>query len=153
MATSQLTGSHIMICKEIPKFHFMVTGSNAIQLTLKAATIEQEDSVKLLGVNIDKKFDFKFHVNEACRKAGRQRNALRRQSRQLNMQSKMKVFNAFIRANVNCYPLVWVNRNRTGLARLEKVQERALKLVYSDKDCSCYDLLLRANVPSTLIKW
>ncbi len=39
------------------KFHFMVTDSSAIQLTLRAATIEQEDCVKLLGVNINKKLD------------------------------------------------------------------------------------------------
>ncbi len=36
------------------KFHFMVTSSSTIQLTLRAATIEQEDCVKLLGVNIAK---------------------------------------------------------------------------------------------------
>ncbi len=29
---------------------------------------------------------------------------------------------------------------------------RALKLVYNDKDCSYYELLLKANVPSVLIK-
>ncbi len=39
------------------KFHFMVTSSSTIQLTLRAATTEQEDCVKLLGVNIDKKLD------------------------------------------------------------------------------------------------
>ena len=105
------------------------------------------------SVNIDKKLDFKFHVSEVCRKAGRQLNALRRQSRLLNTLGKMKVFNAFIRANLNYCPLVWVNRNKTDLARLEKVQERALRLVYNDKDCSYSDLLLRANVPSVLIKW
>ncbi len=135
------------------KFHFMVTGINVIQLTLRAATIEQEDCVKLLGVNIDKKLDFKFHVNEICRKAGRQLNALRRQSRLVNIQSKMKVFNTFIRANLNYCPLMWVHRKRTDLARLENVQERALRLVYSDKDCSYYEQLIMAKVPSVLIKW
>ncbi len=149
MATSQLTGSQA----NPSKFHFMVTGSSAIQLTLMAATIEQEDCVKLLSVNIDKKLDFKFNVNEVCRKAGRQLNALRRQSRLLNMQSKMMVFNAFIRANLNYCPLVWVNRNRTDLSRLEKVQERALRLVYNAKDCSYYELLFTAKVPSVMIKW
>ncbi len=101
------------------KFPFMVTGSSAIQLALKAATIEQEHCVKLLGVNIDKKLEFKFHVNKVCRKAGRQLNAIRRQSKLLNIQSKMKVFNVFIRATLNYCPLVWVNGNRTSLARKE----------------------------------
>ncbi len=102
------------------KFHFMVTGSRAIQLTLRAATIEQEHCVKLLVVNIHKKLDFKFHVNEVCRKADRQLNGIRRQSRLLNIQSKMKVFNAFIRANLNYSHLVWININGTYLARLGK---------------------------------
>ncbi len=104
-------------------------------------------------MNIDKKLDFKFYVNEVCRKAGQQLNALRRQSRWLNIQSKVKVFNAFIRANLNWCPLLWVNRKRTVLVRLEKAQERALRLVYNDKDCSYYELLLRARVPSCMIKW
>ncbi len=50
-------------------------------------------------------------------------DALRRQSRLLNIQSKMKVFNAFTRVSLNYCPLVWVNRNRT------------------------------AKVPSVMIKW
>ncbi len=35
----------------------MVTGSSALQLTRRAATIKLEDCVKLLGVNIDKTLD------------------------------------------------------------------------------------------------
>ncbi len=70
---------------------------------------------------------FKFHVSEVCRKAGRKVKALRRQFGLLNIQSKMKVFNAFIRANLNYCALVWVTRNRTDL--------------YNDSDCSNYDLL------------
>ncbi len=89
------------------KLHFMVTGSSEIQLKLTAATLEQEDYVKLPGVNIDKNLDFKFHVNG----------------------------------------------NRTDLTRLEHVQEKALRLVYNDKDCSYYEQLSWANVPSVLIKW
>ncbi len=64
----------------------------------------------------------------------------------------MKVFNAFIRTNLNYCSLVWVIRNRTDLARLGKDQERALRLVYNDKDCSYYELLLRAKVQSVMIK-
>jgi len=135
------------------KFQFLVTGGCSITLSIRGATIEQENYVKLLGVNIDKKLDFRFHVSEVCRKAGRQLNALRRQSRLLNMKAKKKVFNSFIRANLNYCPLVWVNRNKTDLARLEKVQERALRLVYNDKTVSYDDLLRRAEVPSVLVRW
>ncbi len=65
----------------------------------------------------------------------------------------MKVFNAFIRANLNYCPLVRINRNRTYLARLENVEQRALRLVFNDRDCSYYELHLRAKIPSIMIKW
>jgi hypothetical protein len=57
----------------------MVTGNHTTQLTLNDQTVfDQEDCVKLLGVNVDKQISFKFHVNDVCRKAGQQLNALRK---------------------------------------------------------------------------
>ncbi len=44
------------------KFQFMTTGESNVILTLRGVTIEQDNYVKLLSVNIDKKLDFKFHV-------------------------------------------------------------------------------------------
>ncbi len=118
------------------KFQFMTTGDSNVILTLRGVTIEQDNYVKLLGVNIDKKL--KFHVNEVIRKTARQLNALCTQSRVLNVLAKKKVLNAFIRANLNYYPLVWINRNKADVARLEKVQERAVWLNFNDKNGNLY---------------
>ncbi len=109
------------------KFYFMLTGNHETQLTLHDVVLDKEDYLNLLVVKIDKVLNFKIHVNEVCRKTGRQLNALRRQSRLLlNMSAKLKVFNAFVRANLNYCPLVWINRNKPNLCRLEKVQACAL---------------------------
>ena len=135
------------------KFQFMVTDNSSISLTIRGVTIEQDNIVKLLGVFIDNKLDFKYQVSVVCRKAGRQLNALGRQAKLLNTKAKKRVFNSFIRANLNYCPLVWVNRNKTDLGRLEKVQERALRLVYNDKSVPYEDLLRRSGVPSVLLRW
>ncbi len=79
----------------------MTTGDSNVILTIRGVTIEQDNYVKLLGVNIDKKLDLKFHVNAVIRKCVHQLNALHRQSRVLNVLAKQKVFNAFIRTNLN----------------------------------------------------
>ncbi len=102
---------------------------------------------------LTKKLDFKFHVNGVIRKCACQLNALHGQSRVLNVLAKTKVFNAFIRANLNYCPLGWINRNKTDLARLEKVQEIAVWLIFNDKMSTYIDLLQRAGVPSVLIRW
>ncbi len=135
------------------KFQFMTRGESNIILTLRSVTIEQDNYVKPLGVNIDKKHYLKFHVNEVIRKCACQLNALYRQSRVLNILARKKVFNAFIRANLNYCPLVWINRNKTDLARLEKVQQRIVQLIFNDKLSTYIDLLRRAGVPSVLIRW
>ncbi len=98
------------------KFQVMTTGDSNVILTLRGITIEQDNYVKPLGVNIGKNLDLKFHVNEVIRKCEHQLNVLHRQSRVLNVLTKMKVFNAFIRTNLNYCPLVWINRNKTDLA-------------------------------------
>ncbi len=60
------------------KFQFMTTGDSNGILTLRGVTIDKENYVKLLGVNIVKTLDFKFHVNEVIRKCACQLNAIRR---------------------------------------------------------------------------
>ncbi len=91
------------------KKHFMLTGNHETQLMLHDVVLDKEVYVNLLHVKIDKGLNFKCHVNEVCRKTVRQLNALRRQSRLLNMSAKMNVFTAFVRANLNYCPLVWIN--------------------------------------------
>ncbi len=95
----------------------MTKGDSNVILTLRGVTIEQDNYVKLLGVNIDKQLDFKFHVNEVIRKCAHLLNALHRQSRVPDALAKKNVFNAFVRANLNYCPLVWINRNKTDLVR------------------------------------
>ena len=50
--------------------------------------ITSEKSVKLLGINIDEKLKFKQHINELCKKAGTQLNALRQLSKPLDTKAK-----------------------------------------------------------------
>ena len=135
------------------KFQFLTTGNSNVVLTIKGAIIDQDQCVKLLGVNIDKRLDFNFHVETVVRKCAAQLNALRRQSKLLNTRAKLTVFNAFIKANLNYCPLVWINRNKTDLNKLEKIQERAVRLIYNDKTSSYNELLRKAAVPSVHTRW
>ena len=51
---------------------------NKFQLNINDLIISSEDSVTLLGIEIDSKLNFKNHVSKICRKAGRQLNAISR---------------------------------------------------------------------------
>ena len=86
-------------------------------------------------------------------KAGRLLNALRKKSKLLNMSCKVKLFNAFIRSIFSYCPLIWMNRNKTDMNRLEKIQERALRMVFNDNWATYDELLTRAKLPTLQNMW
>jgi hypothetical protein len=94
------------------KFQFMYTSDEKnVVFECRDMTIEAEESVKLLGINIDYKLKFTQHVSDVIRKCGFQLNTLRRHSKLLNTNTKLKIFYSFIQANLNYCPLIWINRN------------------------------------------
>ena len=87
-------------------------------------SLTAEKSVKLLGIEIDQRLTFTTHVDTLIRKCARQLNALKRQSKMLNTHTKLMIYNAFIEANFSYCPLIWMNRNRTDMKRIQNLQKK-----------------------------
>ena len=118
------------------KFQFMICSSTDIkdvELNINEnVIIKSEPFVKALGVYIDSKLTFTEHVKRCCTKAARQLNALSRISKYLNVQAKKHIFRSFIMSNFTYCALVWHFCGATNNSKIEKIQERALKIVYND---------------------
>ncbi len=56
------------------------------------------------------------------------------------------IFYSFILANLNDCPLIWINRNRTDMKRIENVQKRELRIVYNDRTSNYSELLNSTKV-------
>ena len=54
------------------------TKTSGEKISIQGKTIESEDSIKLLGVELDYKLDVDPHISELCRKAATQLNVLKR---------------------------------------------------------------------------
>ena len=130
------------------KFQFTAAGKEvdheSLEIDIKGFNIKAEKSVDLLGIEVDNQLNFKEQV---CRQAARQ-NALRRISKYLNPKLRMIAFNSFIRSQFNYCPLIWGDNNKTQTTKLEKLQERALRIVFNDYDSSYEILLSRAGIDS-----
>ena len=98
--------------------------------------------VKVLGVTLDNKLNFSHHISVICTKAARQLNALARISGFLSTTSRMIIYNSFINSNLNYCPLVWHFCGKKNGDKIEKIQERALRMIYRNYD-SLYPELLR----------
>ncbi len=124
-----------------------------VEFKCRNIKIESEESVKLLGINIDYMLKFTQHVSDIIRKCGFQLNTLRHQSKLINTKTELKIFYSFIQAKLNYCPLIWINRNRTDMKRIENVQKRALRIVYNDRTSDYSELLNRAKICTIETRW
>ena len=136
------------------KFQFMISSSSNIgevELQInESVVIKSELFVKALGVYIDCKLTFTEHVKRTCIKAARQLNALSRISKYLSVNSKKQIFRSFVLSNFTYCSIVWHFCGSTNNSKLEKIQERALKIVYDDYEADYHDLIAKFGTDTML---
>ena len=103
--------------------------------------IETTTEVSLLGIQIDNKLNFDKHVELICQKASRQLNALKRLTNYLEEKEKRILVNSFILCHFNYCPLVWLFCNKKSKNKIEKINERALRIIHTDYSLNYNDLL------------
>ena len=127
------------------KFQFMVISSKRIKQKCldigNGITLQSEPSVKVLGVIIDDRLQYSEHISACCSKSARQLNALSRISRNINFKSKSIFYNSFIASNFNYCPLVWHFCGTANINKLDKLQERSLRILYNDFDLPIQSLI------------
>ena len=114
--------------------------------TFENTTIHGENSVVLLGIEIDHSLTFNTHIANICKKAARQLPVLKRLGHLLTRQGKFAIFKSFITSNFNYCPLIWQLCSQSSTNKLEKQSgERALRFIYNDYSSTHHDLLKTAN--------
>ena len=113
-----------------------------ISVTIDDHTIYASKSVKLLGVYIDNNLDFSEHVSNICRKVSKKLHALQRVSHDMNRDKLRIIMKAFIESQFAYCPLVSMFHSRTLNNRINRLHEKALRLVYKDSSLSFENLLI-----------
>ena len=113
-------------------------------------SLSPEPIVKLLGISIDCKMSFDYHISILCRKAGRQLNALKRLSKSMNKETRFTVYRTFIMSNFDYCACVCHFCGVSNNTKLENIQKRALRFVLND-DTSDYEGLLEKAGSNTLL--
>ncbi len=127
------------------KNKLLVTNENNVSARIGEETIQSSSSVKLLGITIDNKLNFKEHVTKICKKASHKIHALGRIANYLNTDKLKLIVRAFIESEFAYCPLIWMFHNRTLNNKINKLHERALRLIYKDRTMTFTDLLLKDN--------
>ena len=103
--------------------------------------LECEDSVKLLGVILDSNLTLNDHVSTLLKKSNHKLHALIRISKYLSEHKLKLIMKTFIESQFNYYPLLWMFCSRTLNNKINKLHERALRVVYKSDNLTFQQLL------------
>ena len=115
------------------KCHFPIPGNINEHLFAKVGDeliVSVEE--KLLGVTIDKNLNFNSHLSILCKKDGQKFTALARIAKLLPFHKRRILLKSFIESQFSHCPLVWMFCSRQMNRKINRIHERALRLVYDD---------------------
>ena len=123
------------------KCHLIVCNHDNLSVKLGGEVIKSTNSVKLLGIIIDKDLNFTSHVSELIKKGNQKLHALARISNYLSEDKLRIIMKTFIQSQFNYCPLVWMFHNRMLNKKINKLHERALRIVYKNDKLTFQELL------------
>ena len=88
--------------------------------------------VKLLGVTIHRELKFDKHASNIYSKANRKLTVLARMSKFLTFEKRKTLFKAFLESQFKYFPLIWMFHKRYMNNKINRLHERALRIVYND---------------------
>ena len=84
-------------------------------------------------------------VSKLCKKASNKLHVLARISKYMTKDKLRTIMNVSFTSQFAYCPLIWMFDNRTLNNKINKLQERALRLVHNDNTSSFYELLQKDN--------
>ena len=87
---------------------------------------ENEENVKLLGINIGSSLSFDDHINSVCTRACQKLSTFTRISNYMNIGSRRHNMKVFIRSNIGYCSLIWMFCSFSLDNQLNHMHEKAL---------------------------
>ena len=134
-------GKYNLITFGCNEYHNISVNHHNIQET----NIKDIKNKNLLGITFDKKLNFDDHINILCKNASKKLYAIRRISKFLNREKLILVINSFVFSNFCYCPLIWMNCSRQSNSKINKIQERALRMINNDYISDYQELLDKEN--------
>ena len=127
------------------KSHLMLTSSTIVNTYMGETTIKNCKQVKLLGIHLDNTLSFNNHVTMLCDRISSKLHAMARLSNFMNENQLKTVMRTFITSQFGYCPLIWMHHSRTLNNRINRLHERALRIVYKEPNLPFKDLLIKDN--------
>ena len=155
IAINRFKINHMIV--NLGKFQAIIFDEHKGKSTNRTININQKEikavaKVKLLETEIDDKLNFNHHINNICKSASNQLNALIRLKHLLGFKERKVLVNTFVMSNFNYCYLVWNFSSAQSLNKIENLQKRALRFLLNDYDSTYEDLLEKSGYPNMSLR-
>ena len=127
------------------KCHLLVTTNSAVSANIEEFVINNSNEEKLLGIKIDTKLSLENHVSSLCKKASQKLHALARIVNYMDLSKRKFLMKASAISQFHYCPLIGMFHSRELNNRINKIRERALRLVYQDNSLPFAEPLEKDN--------
>ena len=111
------------------KCHLLVSSNTA---KIEDFSIKNRTEEKLLGVKFDSNLSFENHVTSLCKKVSQKLHALARISHYMDLNKRRNLMKGFITSQFSYCLLMWMCHSRSLNNKINRIHERALRLVYQN---------------------
>ena len=127
------------------KCHLLTSSKRANNIAISNTKVSSEQKIKLLGINLESRLTFDYHVNTLLNKANKKYQALARTWKYMNTNKQRVLMKAFITSQFPYCLLVRMFHCRTMNNRINTLHEIALRRVYTNKPNLSFDDLLKED--------
>ena len=128
------------------KCHLLLSIKNPEVVSIDGVQITSITAETLLGITIDSNLNFENRLSAICNLVNRKINALGQIANCMPLEKRRIMLKTFIESQSNYCPLIWMFHSRTINNKINRLHERALRIVYSDLKSSFEGLLMKGNM-------
>ena len=118
------------------KSHLKISCLEATTAMIHALPIDSSKTEVSLGISMDHELKFDNHVDNLWKKASLKLNALARIVAFMNFSKNRIIMKSFLESQFEYCLLIWMFHSRGLNSRINRTDERALRITYNDKSTS-----------------
>ena len=123
------------------KSRVLLTSNIQLVVPFDNVQITSSLSKKLLGITFDSELKFEEHVSKVCNIVNKKLNDLHCIVNQMSLDKRKMLLNALIESQFSYCPLIWMFHSRTLNNKINRLHEKALRIVYADFKANFDELL------------
>ena len=127
----------------INKTAFSICSTKAVtdvrRVKIRNVEINHVNNLKLLGITIDSNLSFSSHYQNVCNKTSKSSSVLSKLAYYGPQTILRKLYQTMIYPHLNYGIEIWGNSCKTGIKRLQRIQNKYIKIISSTNTCEPSD--------------